>query len=378
MRALSTLALAVVLPAVALVGASDVKAAPVVVAKTDNLNHSQTNSAFFTLSADGSVALEAEGGWAPIVPTQAAAATTTSTTPKKSFSIPGSSTAAGNWVDGNGIPAGITLAFDAEFTISGLPEGSVLTNPGASGSALGRGIGVTQVVGGINDINTGHGLHFSPVAVSNVSFTGSLSEPGYAFTPGGVSGFGTVLFRSNNFDESGTGVDGMVLTQGADTIGFGSGTGSLASNLIVDNNFGPFQGTPGTSSTFPRQSGPYTLLVTESVSVIKGMTLQYDVTYDITPSTDVDADFDGDGDVDGADFLAWQQNVGTTSGAAAEQGDADGNGAVDGFDLAAWQGSFGAGAALPATAAIPEPAAAMLAAIGLLVAATLKRKGAGL
>jgi hypothetical protein len=114
--------------------------------------------------------------------------------------------------------------------------------------------------------------------------------------------------------------------------------------------------------------------VTEGVSVIKGMTLGYDVTYDITPSTAVDADFDGDGDVDGADFLTWQQNAGTVSGATPEQGDADGNGAVDGLDLAAWQGAFGPGAAAPSAVAIPEPAAGALAAIGLLLAAASRKR----
>jgi hypothetical protein len=368
MRTLSTSALAVVLSTIVLVVASDAQATAIVAAKTDNLLHNQTNSAFFTLSSDGSVALAAdESGWAPIAPTQAAAATTTSTTPKKSFSISGNSTAAGNWVDGNGVPAGITLTFDAQFTITALPTGSILTTPGPSGGTLGRGIGVTQVVGGANDINLGNGIEVSPVIVSNVSFTGALAEPGFTFTPGGVSDFGTILFRSNNFDEA---TQGMVLTQGADTIGFGTATGSIASNLVVSNNFGP---PGGDGSVFPRQSGPYTLLVTEGVSVIKGIKLGYDVTYDITPSTTGDADFDGDGDVDGADFLTWQQNAGTTSGATPEQGDADGNGAVDGLDLAAWQTNFGPGAAVPAAAAIPEPASAMLAAIGLLVVAARKR-----
>jgi len=366
MRSLGILTLTLAL----FVGAMSVpvaQAVPIVVAKTDNLLQNQTDSAFFTLSTDGSLAPLPSFGWAPIAPTQAAAATTTSTTPKKSFSIPGNSTAAGNWVDGNGVPAGITLTFDAEFTISALPNGSLLTNPGASGGAFGRGIGVTQTIGGANDINTGDGLQFSPVTVSNVSFTGTLTEPGFDFTPGGVSGFGTILFRSGDFNEA---TQGMVLTQGADTIGFGRATGSIASNLAANNNFGP----PGDSSVFPRQSGPYTLLVTEGVSVIKGMTLGYDVTYDISPSTAVDADFDGDGDVDGADFLAWQQNAGTVSGATPEQGDADGNGAVDGLDLAAWQGAFGPGAAAPSAAAIPEPATAALAAIGMLLAAATRKR----
>src|SRR5262249_32564674 len=38
------------------------------------------------------------------------------------------------------------------------------------------------------------------------------------------------------------------------------------------------------------------------------------------------ADTDGDGDVDGFDFLAWQRNVGKTSGATTAQGDSTGDG----------------------------------------------------
>ena len=37
------------------------------------------------------------------------------------------------------------------------------------------------------------------------------------------------------------------------------------------------------SNLFPRQVGAYTLEVTQGTSVIKGIGLGYDVTYDITP-----------------------------------------------------------------------------------------------
>lgn len=256
----------------------DVYAAPIVVAKTDNLLHNQTNSPFFTSGPGATpVALGAAGGWAPIAPTQAGAATTTSTTTKKSFSFVGDSTSAGNWVDGNGVPAGVTLTFDAQFTVAALPAGSLLTTPGATGGNLGNGIGVTQTVGGTDDIDVPDGLLVSPVIVSSVSFTGTPTEPGYVFTPGGVSGFGTILFRSNNFAEA---TAGALLTQGVNTVGFGTATGNVASNLLMENNFGPPAAVP--SSVFPRQSGPYTLVVTQGVSVIKGITLGYDVTYDIT------------------------------------------------------------------------------------------------
>jgi hypothetical protein len=260
-----------------LLGAADrAWAATIVAAKTDNLLHNQTNSPFFTLSTNGTTALAAADGWAPIAPTQAAAATTTSTTPKKSFSFVGNSTAAGDWLDGNGVPAGITLTFDAQLTISASPTGLLLTVPGATGTTLGQGIGVTGTVGGNNDINTTWGIQVSPVTVSNVSFTGALTDPNYTFAPGGVGGFGTIVIRSSTFNNS---TAGMVLTQGSDTIGFGVATGTIASNQVATNNFGT--GSPA-SSIFPRQSGPYTLIATQGVSVIKGIGLGYDVTYGIT------------------------------------------------------------------------------------------------
>ncbi|RIK86526.1 MAG: hypothetical protein DCC67_02785, partial [Planctomycetota bacterium] len=77
-----------------------------------------------------------------------------------------------------------------------------------------------------------------------------------------------------------------------------------------------------------------------------------------------DADFDNDGDVDGADFLTWQRGFGTASGATNAQGDADGNGAINSADLAVWKSKYGAAAGATA-AAVPEPAAAVLAALAL-------------
>jgi hypothetical protein len=67
-------------------------------------------------------------------------------------------------------------------------------------------------------------------------------------------------------------------------------------------------------------------------------------------------DFDQDQDVDGADFLEWQIGVGT-------EFDAD--------DLADWRTNFGTQP--PPVAAIPEPAAIALLALGLLGAAARRR-----
>jgi MYXO-CTERM domain-containing protein len=75
-----------------------------------------------------------------------------------------------------------------------------------------------------------------------------------------------------------------------------------------------------------------------------------------------DADFNGDDAIDGADFLIWQQNLGTAGGLA--QGDADGDGRVTGADLGFWKQQFSP-VNPPEAASVPEPTAAALAAFGL-------------
>ncbi len=67
-------------------------------------------------------------------------------------------------------------------------------------------------------------------------------------------------------------------------------------------------------------------------------------------------DFDEDGDVDQGDLAAWQQFVGTLTGAQHYQGDANGDGRVDGADLLVWQQQFGTAA----TTAVPEPGSAVI------------------
>jgi hypothetical protein len=235
------------------------------------------------------------------------------------------------------------------------------------------------------------GLAFSPVTVSNVSFTGTPAEPGLAFTPGEVSGFGVEVFASGVFNEN---LRGMLLTQGEDavvdpgegTIGFGLTSGTIASNLAQNLNFGPYSpgpagGTatpPDPSSVFPRQSGPFTLVVTASDSpsgggTIRGFTLGYDVKYDISPAGAVeDADFNGDGNIDGDDFLTWQRGFGVGTDLSA--GDANDDNVVDAADLAIWRDQFGTSSSLAAVAQIPEPAGAALFAIASIAMLAASRR----
>ena len=92
--------------------------------------------------------------------------------------------------------------------------------------------------------------------------------------------------------------------------------------------------------------------------------------------TRLGGDYDEDGDVDGADFLVWQQTLGTAvpSGPGA---DGDGNGRVDSFDLAPWRLRFCATGGLAANnaggMAIPE-ADALVASTVCAVGASLARR----
>jgi hypothetical protein len=79
-------------------------------------------------------------------------------------------------------------------------------------------------------------------------------------------------------------------------------------------------------------------------------------------------DFNMDGLVNGADLAVWKTNVGLASGAFYRQGDADRDGDVDGADFLAWQTAAGAAGATGAQLAVPEPAAALLGVLGLLLA----------
>jgi hypothetical protein len=98
------------------------------------------------------------------------------------------------------------------------------------------------------------------------------------------------------------------------------------------------------------------------------------VVYASLPSAN--ADFDLDGDVDGSDFLVWQANYPTASGAMRSEGNANvgADGATDALDLEAWKSQFGTAVTFdpdPVTA-VPEPSALPL----LLLASLFPRRQA--
>ncbi|MCC6493423.1 MAG: LamG domain-containing protein [Pirellulales bacterium] len=77
------------------------------------------------------------------------------------------------------------------------------------------------------------------------------------------------------------------------------------------------------------------------------------------------ADFNSDGSVNSDDLGLWKSGFGMASGAGRIDGNADGDGDVDGADFLIWQRQFGSG---PTAAAVPEPASAALACLGLAAA----------
>jgi hypothetical protein len=77
-------------------------------------------------------------------------------------------------------------------------------------------------------------------------------------------------------------------------------------------------------------------------------------------------DFNDDDVVDGADFLAWQRNVGVTSNATLAMGDGTRDKKVNFRDLDVWKFQWGESGAHHAVTAVPEPATTLLATIGML------------
>jgi hypothetical protein len=85
----------------------------------------------------------------------------------------------------------------------------------------------------------------------------------------------------------------------------------------------------------------------------------------------IDGDVNIDGKVDGLDYLGWAANYGKTNDATWFEGDFDRDGDVTGLDYLKWAGNFGTDTN---AAAVPEPSTMMLAGLGALAMAALRRR----
>jgi hypothetical protein len=92
-----------------------------------------------------------------------------------------------------------------------------------------------------------------------------------------------------------------------------------------------------------------------------------------TPS--LAADFDEDSDVDGDDLTKWKLGFGAGGSASHMQGDADADADVDGADFLAWQRQLGGAAVSASSAAVPEPSSGILLLMGYAAAGALTRRG---
>lgn len=294
-----------------------------------------------------------------------------STTVSGRVSVIGNATSAGvdltpgtadDWLDGNNIPLGVTLSYDVSFTIASTNGNNLVGTTGTTSN----GLGISNGTSNTGTLDTGEALTFSAIATSNHAWTGSPTE---AFTFAPVS-FGVTKFRSFrsfNFDE--TASEGVTLSDGTNTWGFGAASGTIQSGIKMENDF---------TATFTPAGGDVPLLFTMGTSTsfgLKGFQLSVPISYDVVAnSPTVNADFSGDGVVDGNDFLIWQRNFGITEAAQQNQGDADGNGAVNDLDLAAWKENFGLAGPTPPISAVPEPTTAALATLASLSIMAIRKR----
>jgi hypothetical protein len=147
-----------------------------------------------------------------------------------------------------------------------------------------------------------------------------------------------------------------------------TGAASLAGTLDIDL-FGGYVPAIGNTLNILSATGGVVGAFT-AVSQPAGMPagLLFDVVYSptlvqlmVVNAPIYSADFDLDGDVDGDDLTQWEGDFGVN-----DLSDADNDGDSDGADFLAWQQQLGSVPAVPAGAAVPEPAASTLVAIGIL------------
>ena len=268
---------------------------------------------------------------------------------------------ADDWLNGNGVPAGVTLSYDILFTISSANGMNLITANGNTGNGLAIANTANQNYG---NLDVGEQLNLSAITASNYVWGGAPTELAFSFTPisTGVTRF--TAFRSNSLDIDN---EGATLSDGTNTWGFGKSTGTVVSNIPIGNTLG---------ATFSPAGGDVPLTLTTDVGAwsLKGFQLSTPISYDINSAAlPTNADFNADTIVDGADFLIWQRNAGLAIGALLENGDANADGAVNDLDLTAWKEKYAAGST-PPISAVPEPAAAALAGIAMLASAAMRRR----
>jgi hypothetical protein len=214
-----------------------------------------------------------------------------------------------------------------------------------------------------------------PVAGASVDHVASI-----------IVGIETVEFNADT-----TGLHAHLTANSLGTAGTPPAAGLVSGNTFIDTTDGVETSVPGAGlsrsldipgliemcvdpQTIPpipagSTAQNYNLLVAQLDAIAFGVrsdsVFRMEVSFklDFRPIRVLAADFDKDGDVDGDDFLVWQINVGTRSGATMMMGDADGDGDVDSDDFLIWESEFGSDAG-GTVVAVPEPACMALLCVG--------------
>jgi hypothetical protein len=235
-------------------------------------------------------------------------------------------------------------------------------------------------VGGVNSTNAEGLWRLTPDGGTLVARTGSAGVPGAPAAS--FADFGSLAFSS-----AGTAAVYATLSAGAGGVTTSNDEGvwlftsagahlvaregdSLAGRIIEDLEF-----TGGSGGSDGRQRS----LNDSSQLLFKATFTNGDEgLFLFTPeggSTNI-ADFTLDGRVDGLDLARLRSRFGAASGASARSGDADGDADVDGADFLAWQREVGFGVS---AAAVPEPSApALLFPTSVLLILVVRRDRVGI
>jgi uncharacterized protein YkwD len=153
--------------------------------------------------------------------------------------------------------------------------------------------------------------------------------------------------NQNNFYDIGEGRSGVrVDVSGSPYFALSTTSGGYSVPVSGDGSYGvTFSG--GGFATF-----------NSTANIVGGLNFKID--YKVSAIANYEADFNNDGVVNGADLVEWRGDFDVNA-----VSDADNDADTDGADFLIWQRQVGLGSTAPATAAVPEPAGALLAAIAL-------------
>jgi autotransporter-associated beta strand protein len=280
---------------------------------------------------------------------------------------------------------GATISYGGNITGSGAVRAGGLGDPSGVVILSGNNTfdGSTSVTAGTLLINGTHPRSATVSATSGATLGGVGTvgdseilarldvQAGSILAPGAtVNGIGTLtatggatIAGTMNVGFSGTSIDRLTVGGALDittgTVDFDA-ISSLASGARIFASYGSLVGaTFATVTDLPAGfTIDYNYLGLNQIALVGGLQ---------------PGDFDGDGDVDGADFVAWQTNFPTSTGATLAQGDADGDGDVDGADFVVWQTNFPFTPG-PGQSPVPEPSGIVLGLLSVLAIGAVVRR----